>query len=93
MNTIISEDKGTKGMATNTKETQAWVREAGDMCWDRGVGDRTSDRVDGSRVANVSRLGNIRKGWLGGDVREAFCGGSRWVGDRRRVVGRLSRGN
>ena len=50
MNTIISKDKGTKSVATNTKETQAWVHEAGDTCWDRGVGDRTSDRVDGSRV-------------------------------------------
>ena len=73
MSTINSEDKGTKGMATNTKETQAWLREAGDTCWDRGVGDQMSDRVDGSRVAIVSRPGNIREGRLGEDVREMFA--------------------
>ena len=52
MNTIISEDKGTKGMATNTKETQAWLCKAGDTCWEHGIGDRMSDRVDGSHVVN-----------------------------------------
>ena len=45
MNTIISKDKGTKGMATNTKETQAWVCEAGDTCWERRIGDWLLDRV------------------------------------------------
>ena len=45
MNTIISKDKGTKCMAINTKETQAWLREAGDTCWECGIGDRLSDHV------------------------------------------------
>ena len=40
MNTIISKDKGTKRMAINTKETQAWLREAGDTCWEHGISDQ-----------------------------------------------------
>ena len=72
MNTIISEDKGTKRMATSTKETQAWLREARDTCWECGIGDRMSDRVDGSHIANVSEPGIDCEGDVGVEVRELF---------------------
>ena len=72
MNTIISKDKGTKRMAIHTKETQAWLREAGDTCWERGIGDRLSDRVVEAASQSVSEPGIDHEGEVGMKVRELF---------------------